>query len=208
MTEESLFGRSRKKWRELRQRGRSARRSPLPATNQLFTPPSSARPSPSLDSPSASVSPPPLIEASTPFTAVSTREIAAEQQDPPVNLWQKAFEKSSNGTKKWIREHNLDLSEQAKPEDHIREITRLIESNTLCTDKDGNSKIDIGFHKVVFREYIAGVVAFLTMAGDIAINFAPPQASAPWAIAKGVLQVSTGIYMHGDSKIAGYDRRY
>ncbi|UKZ94421.1 uncharacterized protein TrAFT101_009294 [Trichoderma asperellum] len=27
------------------------------------------------------------------------------------------------------------------------------------------------------------------MAGDIAINFAPPQASAPWAIAKGVLQI-------------------
>ncbi|KAH8120876.1 hypothetical protein FP744_10001343 [Trichoderma asperellum] len=189
MTEESLFGRSRKKWRELRQRGRDARRSPLPATNQLFTPPSSARPSPSLDSPSASASPPPLIEGSTPITAVSTREIAAEQQDPPVNLWQKAFEKSSDGTKKWIREHDLDLSEKAKPDDHIREITRLIESNTLCTDKDGNSKIDIGFQKIVFREYIAGVVAFLTMAGDIAINFAPPQASAPWAIAKGVLQI-------------------
>lgn len=204
MSEESFFERSKKKWKKFQQRGRSPWASTLPATSQLSAP---TQPSTSLDTLTISAPPSPAIEASKPFIIVSTPEIAAGQQDPPESLWSKAFERSSKETKKWIREHSLDLSEQAKPEDHIRDITRLIESNTLCTDKDGNSKIDINYQKIVFREYIADVAAFLTMAGDIAINFAPPQASAPWAIAKAMLKVSVSIYTHGASKLAGYNCR-
>jgi hypothetical protein len=202
MSEESFYERSKKKWKKFQQRGRSPRASTLPATSQLSTP---TQPFTSLDTLSISAPPSPAIEASKPIILVSTPEIAAEQQNPAASLWSRAFERSSNETKKWIREHSLDLSEQAKPEDHIREITRLIESNTLCTDKDGNSKIDINYQKIVFREYIADVAAFLTMAGDIAISFAPPQASAPWAIAKAILKVSINIYTHGDSEFAGYN---
>lgn len=208
MTEESLFERSKKKWKKFQQRGRSPRGSPLPATNQPSALPASARPSTSLDAPPTSTSPPPAAEASIPVFTVSTPAIEAEYQDSPVNLWGKVFEKSSKETKKWIREHHLDLSEQAKPEDHIKEITHLIESNALYTDEDENSKIDIGYQKIVFRQYIAGVVAFLTMAGDVAINFAPPQASVPWAIAKAVLKVSISTYTYGDSIIASYNCRY
>ncbi|KAM0517677.1 hypothetical protein ACHAPE_004649 [Trichoderma viride] len=186
MSEESFFERSKKKWKKFQERGRSPRASTLPATSQFSAP---TQPSASLDTLSISAPPSPAIEASKPIIIIPAPEIAAEQLDPPESLWNKAFERSSKETKKWIREHSLDLSEQAKPEDHIKEIARLIESNTLCTDKDGNSKIDINYQKIVFREYIADVAAFLTMAGDIAINFAPPQASAPWAIAKAMLKI-------------------
>lgn len=208
MAEDSLFERSKKKWKKFQQRGRSPRGSPLPVTGQLSAPPSSTRPFALLNTPPVSAPPSLAIEVSRPGITVPMPAIEAEHQDPPINLWSKALEKSSDDTKKWIREHNLDLSEQAKPEDHIKEIARLIESNTLCTDKDGNSKIGIGHQKIVFREYIAGVVAFLTMAGDLAINFAPPQASAPWAVVKAVLKVCIGNYTHGASKIVDYNRRY
>lgn len=197
MTEESWFERSKKKWKKLQQRGPTPRGSPLPATNRFSAP---TQPSASLDALPASASPSPAIEVSRPIITVSTPEDVAKQQHLEVNLWGRAFERSSKQTKKWIREHNLDLSDQAKPEHYIKEITRLIENNTLCTDKDGYSKIDINYQKIVFREYIADVAAFLTMAGDIAINFAPPQASAPWAIAKAVLKVSINTYSHSDRR--------
>ncbi|KAL7921336.1 hypothetical protein ACQKWADRAFT_130206 [Trichoderma austrokoningii] len=186
MTEESWLERSKKKWKKFQQRGRSPRESPLSATNPVSALPASSRPPTSLNAP---ISPSSTIGASGSITTVSTPEIAAERQDAPINLWSRAFERSSKEAKKWIREHNLDLSDQSKPEDHIKEITRLIESKSLRTDQDGNSKIDIGYQKIVVREYIAGVAAFLTMAGDIAVHFAPPQASAPWAIAKAVLKI-------------------
>lgn len=204
MSEESFFEKSKKKWKKFQQRGRSPRASSLPTTSQLSAP---TQPSTSLDALPASASPSPAVEASKPSIIVSTPETAAEQQEPPVSLWSRALERSSKETKNWIRGHGLDLSGQSKPEDHIREITRLIESNTLCTDKDGNSKIDINYQKIVFREYIADVAAFLTMAGDIAINFAPPQASAPWAIAKAMLKVSISVCTHGDSKFSDYNCR-
>ncbi|KAM0257949.1 hypothetical protein ACHAQJ_004107 [Trichoderma viride] len=159
-------------------------------------PPSTSRhstPSGSLSS-SASLSPAieeltAVISIETPVIADEQPVIADEQPNPQANLWGEAFQKANNETQKWIREHKLDLAEQAKPEDHIKEIVHLIESNTLFTEKDTPSKIEIGHQKIVFREYISGVVAFLTMAGDVAINFAPPQASAPWAVVKAVLKI-------------------
>ncbi|KAM0456202.1 hypothetical protein ACHAPV_007450 [Trichoderma viride] len=50
-------------------------------------------------------------------------------------------------------------------------------------------KIKIGKQEIVFRAYIADVIGFITMAGDVAMNFAPPQASAPWAAVKAVLKI-------------------
>lgn len=61
-------------------------------------------------------------------------------------------------------------------------------------------KIKIGKQEIVFRAYIADVVGFLTMAGDVAINFAPTQAGAPWAAVKAVLKVSA-LHMREVSKI-------
>lgn len=61
-------------------------------------------------------------------------------------------------------------------------------------------KIKIGNQEIIPRAYIADVIGFLTMAGDVAMNFAPPQASAPWAAAKAVLKVSS-IYMGETNEI-------
>jgi hypothetical protein len=184
MNEASLSDRWRRKWDKLRQRGRSPREGPLLTANPPFTPPSTSRPSTPSSIPPSSAPLPPTIAESIPATA-------AEQSDSLTSLWSEAFQKANNETQKWIREHKLDLSEQAKPGNHIKEIIHLIESNTIFTENDSPLKIEIGYQKIVFREYIAGVVAFLTMAGDVAINFAPPQASAPWAVVKAVLKVST-----------------
>jgi hypothetical protein len=199
MASESLFERSKKKWKKLQQRARSPRRSPLPAATQVSAP---TQPPASLIARPASASPSPAVGTSKSSITVSTSEVPDNSQDHAVDLWGRAFENLSKEAKKWIQEHNLDLSGQTEPEHHIKEITRLIRSNTLSVDKDGNSKVDVSYQKIVVREYIAGVVKFLTMAGDVAVNFAPPQASAPWAIARAVLQVSIIFHSHSTSEIS------
>ncbi|KAL7944335.1 hypothetical protein V8C42DRAFT_326513 [Trichoderma barbatum] len=129
-------------------------------------------------SPVAEASPsPPVTEGITTVSA------------PPINLWEYVFDKVNDGTKKWIRDHGLSCTDRSHPEGQIKDLIALLTSKTLSEEKDVPLKIEIGNQKIIFREYIADVVAFLTMAGDAAIAFAPPQASAPWAAAKALLKI-------------------
>ncbi|KAH6610155.1 pfs [Trichoderma cornu-damae] len=150
-----------------------------------------------LAAPAAPTAAPPILALSAtrdiPAIEVSAPPIAAEKS-AHVHLWDEVFRQVNDETKKWIRDHGLSSSEQAKPEDQIKELIDLVKSKTLSEDKDAPLKIEIGNQKIVLREYVADVVAFLTMAGDVAISFAPPQASAPWAAAKAVLKVRMPIY--------------
>ncbi len=50
-------------------------------------------------------------------------------------------------------------------------------------------KFSIGNHEVILRDQAASIVSFLKQFGDIAMEFAPPQASIPWAAIKGAMQV-------------------
>lgn len=65
-----------------------------------------------------------------------------------------------------------------------------MESTRLLEQRDEPLKVEIANRKIVLREYIADAIAFVTMVGDAAIVFAPPQASAPWAVAKAIMNVS------------------
>lgn len=137
--------------------------------------------------------PPPLAAAATPA-------VQAPANDAALSIWDEAFSKVNDETQRWIRDYGLNLnsSEQAKSEDRIKELTDLLKSKTLFEDRNVPSKIEIGNQKIIFREYITDIVAFLTMAGDVAINFAPPQASAPWAAAKAVLNVRRSTHTLDD----------
>ncbi|KAL6822770.1 hypothetical protein J3E69DRAFT_367448 [Trichoderma sp. SZMC 28015] len=119
---------------------------------------------------------PPTVEVSVPSIII--------QQPVPSSLWKEAFLQANDETQRWIRNNGLDLLEQAKSEDLINLMNEL-----LLEEKSSPSKIEIGNQRIVPREYISDIIRFLTMAGDVAINFAPPQASAPWAVAKALLKI-------------------
>lgn len=160
-------------------------------------------------SPTHSVIPPPTVPISISHhasAALETRTIEADAtattaaipsikvtaaREATQSLWDEAFSKVNDETQRWMRDHalNLSSSEQIKPEDQIKELTKLITNKTLFEERDTPMKVEIGSQTIILREYIADVVAFLTMAGDVAISFAPPQASIPWAAARAVLNV-------------------
>lgn len=50
-------------------------------------------------------------------------------------------------------------------------------------------RFQVGDHEIIIRDYAVRIVGWLQKIGDIAINFAPPQASLPWAAIKAVMQI-------------------
>ncbi|KAL7942840.1 hypothetical protein V8C42DRAFT_330528 [Trichoderma barbatum] len=126
---------------------------------------------------------PPILSAAELSEPLGTPPI------PPSDLWNRAFREADDETQKWIRAQGLDSAGLTQPKDQIKELIGLVNSKKLSENNDEPIKIEIGNQKIIVREYIADAVAFITMVGDAAIAFAPPQASAPWAVAKAVLKI-------------------
>ncbi|KAM0251639.1 hypothetical protein ACHAQJ_008099 [Trichoderma viride] len=98
---------------------------------------------------------------------------------------------ANDETQKWLRKYELDSTgiTQKGQKHQIQELIGLIENNKLSEQIDKPLKIEIGSRTIIFREYVADVIAFITMIGDAATAFAPAEASAPWAVAKAVLKI-------------------
>jgi hypothetical protein len=129
--------------------------------------------------------------------------LSNQQSTKSLTIWEEVFCKVNKETTEWIQKQGLNSLASAveKPEDQIKELIDLIKKKEKAfEEKDPTMKIKIGKQEIVFRAYIADVVGFLTMAGDVAMNFAPPQASAPWAAVKAVLKVSA-LRMREVSKV-------
>ncbi|KAF3072814.1 hypothetical protein CFAM422_004932 [Trichoderma lentiforme] len=203
-----------KEWKNsLKVSGRSPNKSPLSSPTQSHASLQSSldKPNPQQPSDLLSSSPDPShsltvphpvanISPSAPATVSQTTTAAIAppavevlvspiivQQPVPINLWEEAFRQANDETQTWIRNNGLNLLEQAKSED----LAELIKNKSKCLSegKGSPSKIEIGSQKIVFREYVSDIVTFLTMAGELAINFAPPQAGVPWAVAKALLRI-------------------
>ncbi|KAL7812088.1 hypothetical protein V8C44DRAFT_329716 [Trichoderma aethiopicum] len=128
------------------------------------------------------------FEASEPETHQQTVVPDAPQQPPNSDLWGQAFAKANEETQKWIKQQGLSSSVM-QPRDQIKELISLVEENKLSEQSDEPFKLEIENQKLIVREYVADAVAFITMVGDAAIAFAPPQAGAPWAVAKAVMKI-------------------
>ncbi|KAJ5841875.1 hypothetical protein N7534_011705 [Penicillium rubens] len=50
-------------------------------------------------------------------------------------------------------------------------------------------RVSVGDHDFVLRNYTTKIIGWLEKAGDIAVLFAPPQASVPWTVLKSVMQI-------------------
>lgn len=171
------------------------------SSSQLLSPVLASLPSLGSDPPQVSA------PSSLPVLGAPTVSLSGQQSTTSLNLWEEVFGKVNKGTQEWIQKQGLNslASAVAKPEDLIKQLSDLIkEKEKIFEEKDSPMKIKIGNQEIIFRAYIADVIGFLTMAGDVAINFAPPQASAPWAAAKAVLKVS-GIHMRDTNEMYNVD---
>ncbi|OCL11473.1 hypothetical protein AOQ84DRAFT_386815, partial [Glonium stellatum] len=122
--------------------------------------------------------------------ALSASAILAQQSPalplpPPRDLWREAFDKLPKSTQQKLKMPDFDQDSQRQ---HIHELLEVAKKRQAeCENQTW--KFGVGDHQIVVRDYAVRIVGCLQQVGDIAIKFAPPQASAPWSVVKFVMQI-------------------
>ncbi|KAK1251159.1 hypothetical protein MKX07_005714 [Trichoderma sp. CBMAI-0711] len=149
--------------------------------------------SPTLDT--EDVSSPPATETTSPppttcpETASFLDDEVSTDNHLSVNLWEEVFRSVNDETKTWIRQHGLSSTPNADSDDQVKALIDLLQNKCLLNNQRAPTKIRIGNQKIVFREYVADVITFLTMAGDLTATLVPRETSAPWAAGKALLKL-------------------
>lgn len=115
----------------------------------------------------------------------------AEPQDEPVarDLWQDALARQSSSRRETLRKMGLDQIRSVSADSTIKDLVGVVnQRQEECEKKFW--KISVGGDDIVLRDYTTRIVGWLEKAGDVAIQFAPTQASLAWDIAKNFMEVS------------------
>ncbi|EHK44513.1 hypothetical protein TRIATDRAFT_131580 [Trichoderma atroviride IMI 206040] len=128
------------------------------------------------------------------ITRPESQTVPDAPKSPPSqlsDLWGQAFRNANDTTQKWLKEQGLDFqsSDGTQIKTQIKEVISLMKSKEVSENVSEPLAITIANRKIIVREYLADAVAFITMVGDAAIVFAPPQASVPWTVAKAVMKI-------------------
>jgi hypothetical protein len=95
-------------------------------------------------------------------------------------------------------------SDQKSLREHIDELLELTKKRQdECEKKFW--KFQVGDHEIVLRDYAVRIVSCLKTVGDIAIQFAPPQAGVAWSAVKVVMQVRR-VYCISRSPYGGHTK--
>lgn len=140
--------------------------------------------------PCAVEKPSPQEPAKEPRKPEAEAEAAEAAPDAPVvDRWQDAFKGLSEDKQKTLTEMGFHKPKSANVKSTITDLVNSVnERQTECEKKFWHAKI--AGKDIVFREYTTSILSWLEKAGDIAIQFAPPQASLPWDLVKSLMQVS------------------
>ena len=153
--------------------------------------------------PSSVVATVPLLESAAPkspsLPPASPRPPTAHSELPPPSrdLWKEAVENASEKAKKWAAANGYGGPESQSAKDSIHDLLALAEEKEAHC-KDHPWAVSIGTQKIIFRDYVADFVRFLTTVGDAVVPFAPQGASAPWGVVKAVMKVScvdSGLFL-------------
>lgn len=134
----------------------------------------------------------------SPHPTVTTPEpvitVPDAPKSPPLqssSLWSQAFRNANDTTQKWLKEQGLGIqsSNDIQLQAQVKEMISLMTSKEFSENVSEPLAITIANRKIIVREYLADAIGFVTMVGDAAIVFAPPQASVPWAVAKSLMNV-------------------
>ena len=131
---------------------------------------------------------PPMSAA--PSGQVPTSAASGKPTSPTRNLWQDAFDKLDQERQTTLRNMGFDKNKTPGPGEHItRDLVATVnerqeewQKKRWYFKKDGK--------KIYPREYTTEIIGWLEAAGNIAIQFAPPQAGLPWDLVKSLMKVS------------------
>jgi hypothetical protein len=125
-------------------------------------------------------------EASEP--AVEEVSPPAQPLSPTRDLWQEALERLPMKTQQKIKKMGGGHPNSRSISQQIDDLLKVAKTKQEeCEQKFW--RFHVGDHEVLIRDYAVKIVGWLQEIGDIAIQFAPPQASLPWAAIKAVMQV-------------------
>ena len=119
-----------------------------------------------------------------------------------VDRWQDAFKGLSEDKQKTHTEMGFHKPKTANVKSIITDLVNNVnERQTECEKKFW--RVKIGGKDIVLREYTTSILSWLEKAGDIAVQFAPPQASLPWDVVKSLMQVSIDMLARMKSEAHG-----
>lgn len=118
--------------------------------------------------------------------------IADEKPQPePIarDLWQDALARLSPSSRETLKKMGLDQIKSVSADSTIKDLVDVVnERQEECEKKFW--KVSFGGEDIVLRDYTSRIIGWLEKAGDIAIQFAPTQASLAWDIVKNFMEVS------------------
>jgi hypothetical protein len=118
------------------------------------------------------------------------------------DLWLEAFERLPEETQRELR---LSNAEEKPCHEQLHELTSLTKARQEECEKKF-WKFRVGSHEIVLRDYAGTIVDVLRKIGDVAIQFAPPPASIPWAVVKTILQAPVVESAQMCAMLAAVDR--
>ncbi|KAJ5712079.1 hypothetical protein N7488_006235 [Penicillium malachiteum] len=117
----------------------------------------------------------------------------APKEDPLKYRGHDAFKNLSPESQAALRDMGFDKVTAASMKDSIGGLVDVVNKKQKeC--KENFWSVSVGGKDVVLRNYTASLLGWLEKAGDIATQFAPPQANLPWDLMKNVMQVSMAIF--------------
>ncbi|KAJ5497544.1 hypothetical protein N7463_009531 [Penicillium fimorum] len=114
----------------------------------------------------------------------------AKKADAPKDLWAKALTSLPESKQETLKKMGFNQSSEqsGSVESSIKDLVGVVnQRQEECEKKFW--KVKVGDEEIVLRNYTNSIVDWLEKAGDIAVQFAPPQAAIPWAVIKSVMQI-------------------
>ncbi|KAK9859184.1 isoform 2 of ankyrin repeat domain-containing protein 50 [Penicillium brevicompactum] len=123
--------------------------------------------------------------------AVNDRVIADEKPQPePIarDLWQDALAQLSPSSRETLKKMGLDQIRSVSADSTIKDLAGVVnDRQEECEKKFW--KVSFGGEDIVLRDYTSRIIGWLEKAGDVAIQFAPTQASLAWDIVKNFMEI-------------------
>ncbi|KAJ5813170.1 hypothetical protein N7447_010193 [Penicillium robsamsonii] len=180
-----MFNRFKDKLRRRHKKnGQESTPSKPEQTNNVKVPPVAA---PSAQPAAAAKLPP--VEG-TPWAEPSADENPAKKPEAPKDLWVEALTSLSKSKQETLKNMGFNQSsvQSGTVESSIDDLVDVVnQRQEECEKKFW--KVTVGDEEIVLRNYTNKIVNWLEKTGDIAVQFAPPQAAIPWAIIKSVMQI-------------------
>ncbi|KAF9884807.1 hypothetical protein FE257_001223 [Aspergillus nanangensis] len=137
----------------------------------------------------------PTVSEKPDAVAPPAKEIPAKEGSPPEppsddpkDLWQKALKSLPPAKQQTLTGMGFGQISSGSAESSIDDLLSVVnERQNECEKKFW--KVTVGDNEIVLRNYTTQIVGWLEKAGDIAIQFAPPQASLPWSCLKSLMQI-------------------